>query len=1131
MLDFVSDTFRQLRRISQDVKHGLAIKSAYSKMYSLFLESMAQATQDMAVTFGGPFAQMTQLCRQYDFMAHYDQLNVFRNRARNLHSFSEVVLQTAWLADYSIVVRFLSVIFQTPLPAAWGKELIDIDNVVHKSDNGYKDGEAFRNVMRVVVEKVGDEYFSARSEQQGLSIKVWYGCKNYYGDWTYLKSLLHIGTQVNLVHPYEQDNVWRAELYIIEPDFLVDVSAIAACFQEYGASSWHYQLAKLRPDEITPDILLGNFAGQLLDEAIYNDRPLTYAESIRHFFRKNALSVAACEGLEEKFHSEARRQKENLQKLVHEIFPTDRTIDIYQVLLEPSFFCEMLGLQGRMDLLQENLRVLMEQKSGRMDEFRHAHREKHYVQVLLYLAYLHYAFGIDNRDVSLYLLYSKYEGRNGLLKEGPAPALLFDALRIRNEIAWQEIGSACFSPIDWQQFYVDSLFLNPRSRKLWTDYARPRLEALISPLQSLEKEEYAYFQHMFGFIQREKVLAKMGGTGLRREVGGMAALWNATLEERTEAGDILCDLTLDFYDEKDGDSQGKRNIADDSPRLSGIEEIILRPNKPVADRNSHIAEGTNFRKGDVVVIYPYDRDSEPDVRRTLVIRAAISEIRPESIRLRLRAPQRNKVVFVKPENFVWAMEHDTIEASFSQLIRGLYAFVTMENAVRRQIVLGMMDARREENYVLKGTYGEFDELVKRAMQAKDFFLLIGPPGTGKTSTGMVNILKECLLRGESGVLLSAYTNRAVEEICTKLQNNGMDFLRIGGESHCSGDMRQYLLAERAKACRNVDELRQLLTKSRIIVGTVAALSAVPHLFRMKHFETAIIDEASQILEPHMFQLLAADEGKGVERFILIGDHKQLPAVVKQTRQAAKVEDAALRRLGIVDTTQSLFERLLLRLTTENPLVWQLQTQWRMHPDVAIFSNNFFYNGTLRAGSAPHQQSNEHYADLKNRLHFVNVKKQAATGENLTTSDKTNAAEAKKTAAFVRKLFAAAKREGGKTPEIGIIVPFRNQISTIREHLQPLVKTYPQVGDITIDTVERYQGSERDFIIYSTTVCRPQQLNFLCGQSFTDETGRTIDRKLNVALTRARKQTIVLGDAEVLRRNEIYSALIDFCSRN
>ena len=106
----------------------------------------------------------------------------------------------------------------------------------------------------------------------------------------------------------------------------------------------------------------------------------------------------------------------------------------------------------------------------------------------------------------------------------------------------------------------------------------------------------------------------------------------------------------------------------------------------------------------------------------------------------------------------------------------------------------------------------------------------------------------------------------------------------------------------------------------------------------------------------------------------------------------------------------------------------------------------------------------------------------------------------------------------------MIVPYRNQIAVIRKEIERF--GMPELEAVTIDTVERYQGSQRDVIIYSFTVQGKWQLEFLAGSCF-DEDGRTIDRKLNVALTRARRQMIMTGNAEVLSANSVFSKLISY----
>ena len=107
--------------------------------------------------------------------------------------------------------------------------------------------------------------------------------------------------------------------------------------------------------------------------------------------------------------------------------------------------------------------------------------------------------------------------------------------------------------------------------------------------------------------------------------------------------------------------------------------------------------------------------------------------------------------------------------------------------------------------------------------------------------------------------------------------------------------------------------------------------------------------------------------------------------------------------------------------------------------------------------------------------------------------------------------------------MGVIVPYRNQIALIRRETERL--GIGALADITIDTVERYQGSQRDIIIYSFTIQQPAQLDFLTSNCFQED-GITIDRKLNVAMTRARKQLIMTGNVEILRQNAVFSQLID-----
>ena len=142
--------------------------------------------------------------------------------------------------------------------------------------------------------------------------------------------------------------------------------------------------------------------------------------------------------------------------------------------------------------------------------------------------------------------------------------------------------------------------------------------------------------------------------------------------------------------------------------------------------------------------------------------------------------------------------------------------------------------------------------------------------------------------------------------------------------------------------------------------------------------------------------------------------------------------------------------------------------------------------------------------------------------NIQTSEKVNTDEARIVADLLRRIHRFYGERFDTDRTIGVIVPYRNQIAMIRHEIEKL--EIPELEQISIDTVERYQGSQRDVIIYSFTIQQPSQLTFLTANCF-EENNRVIDRKLNVAITRARKQMIMTGNTTVLNRNKIFAELI------
>ena len=219
------------------------------------------------------------------------------------------------------------------------------------------------------------------------------------------------------------------------------------------------------------------------------------------------------------------------------------------------------------------------------------------------------------------------------------------------------------------------------------------------------------------------------------------------------------------------------------------------------------------------------------------------------------------------------------------------------------------------------------------------------------------ILKEQLAEPGSSVLLLSYTNRAVDEMSSKLVEHGIDFMRIGPELSCAPEYRSFLIGEKISSCGNVGQVREAIMSARVFAATVASLNGSINLLSLKKFDLVIIDEASQIPEPHLLGILSAKTEEGVpaiDRIVMIGDHKQLPAVVQQTAQEAGVEESELRETGLCDCRMSMFERFVNRYGDDPEVTYTLTRQGRMHSEIAEFPNERFYNGKLDIAGLPHQ---------------------------------------------------------------------------------------------------------------------------------------------------------------------------------
>lgn len=1073
--------------------------------------------------FGNLSSQVESLCRQHN-IAPQDIVAIQKMR-RHSNSYAPILPEDV-AYDCRALAIFVSAVVQEAIPSflvgkipARGRttENIQITNYRY---------------IRCIVREWDDSTIQVAVTNQDSSeelLLVDYMNTPDYIDFSYLRPMLREGMQLNLLDCTVTRKKVVPRLIVVEPDYLIDISTIANCFETYGHHPLLFTVNRLTPRLSNKHIVLGNFAGSALDDIINHPAEYDIKETFRSNFREKALDYATCPDFDAaSFKQDAERQVENIKGIVDEIF---QTFDREKAILEPSFVCERLGIQGRVDLMTTDLKLLVEQKSGKntfierkyKNPHGSLHVEKHYVQVLLYYGILQYNFQLSPKNAHIQLLYSKYPLPDGLLEVEPLQKLIREAIRFRNQAVATEFwmadnGFDRMLPLLTPQ----TLNVEKQNDNFYNRYLLPQLTETLVPLHQLNDLERAYFTRMMTFVIKEQLVSKVG---VQEGVGNSNAdLWNMPLAEKKETGNIYTGLTI---------TKKER-----SSSFNGYDTITLA----VPQQGEDFLP--NFRRGDMIYLYAYKKNEAPDVRMSILFKGSLQEIHGDRLVVHLNDGQQNPDLI---SGDYFAIEHAGSDIGGTSAIRSLYTFIT-SNEERRQLLLGQRVPCVDKSLTLSRSYHpDYDEIILKAKQAQDYFLLIGPPGTGKTSQALQFLVREQLaekpkvqsskLKVQNSILLLAYTNRAVDEICNMLTENELDYIRIGNEFSCDPKYSDHLLKEVLDDNATLNSIKSTLADARIVVATTSTMNSNAALFNIKHFDLAIIDEASQILEPNIIGLLTVRhaERRAIERFILIGDHKQLPAVVQQqdTLEAEETNNL-LKDIHLLSCANSLFERLILteRAADRTDFIGTLHKQGRMHPDIADFANRKFYaREQLECVPLAHQleqtlaynETSEDETDdvLKaHRMIFIPSK----PCRQLNISEKVNTEEARIITDLLRRLYRQLGNNFDPQKSVGVIVPYRNQIAMIRKEIEKL--GIPELEEISIDTVERYQGSQRDIILYSFTIQSRYQLDFLTANTFYED-GQPIDRKLNVAITRARKQLILIGNEPTLRHNQLFAELIDY----
>ena len=1045
-------TAKELYDIIQELATGEPSVSNLRQLHEVISLAAAEGCRSQGGTFGNIFSQVDFVCKHYGLKSAQKWAI---QQARRHTNGRETLSREEWYYDLRAVTLLISAVFHEDVPGCL-LELLPV-NLQPKSTLLSID----KRYIRCIVRSFDASTITADTEDS--EVLVDYANTEGGRDFSYLQKVLREGMQLNLLdcHLYS-DTLITPGLIVVEPDFMLDISSLAACFTAYGHHPLLYTVSRLKPRLNTQAILLGNFAGTALDDIIHNPE-VTLQQSLQRSYREQAELFAACVDFnQEKFELMAAEQMKNIREAVKILAPAYRSY-----LLEPSFVCEKLGLQGRVDLMTADMGLLVEQKSGKNQKIEYqshdAHGlqlENHYVQLLLYYGILRYNFDKSDSQVDTRLLYSRYAPKKGLVAVNYYRTLFREAIRLRNQIVATELliardGFGRIVPL----LNADIIYKGIARDGYFHHYILPEIETLKSQLSNLKPLERAYYERMMTFVYREQRAQKLGSSEqtLHHAGGCNSDLWLQPLSEKQEQGNIIMPLNIVAQEKTDPDG--------------GFDRITLRF---VTVPNGSPLGTLNFRTGDMVYLYQYT--DTPDVRKSILYKGSIEDFRDGQVIILLNDGQQNPDIFCVSDR-LWAVEHGGSDVGTNSNIRGLHQLI-LASQRKKDLLLGQRAPKADTSLTLSKAYNpHYDDIVLKVKQARDYFLLVGPPGTGKTSMALRFIIEEELASHNSSptptpsILLMAYTNRAVDEIRSMLEEAG------------------------------------LANDERILVGTTSMMQARPFLLSGRHFSLAIVDEASQVLEPGLIGLLSSDQ---IDRFVLIGDHKQLPAVVQQNPEETRVEDPLLQAIGLSDCRQSFFQRLYNWECAQgrSQFIGTLTHQGRMHPEVAEFAGQHFYGPWLTPVPLPHQQEKALNYDLpaQDKLDEILKSRRMAFFDG-------NSSMVIDLALRIRR-FYGDKFNPQKT--LGIIVTYRKQIAAIREALP----------DVAIDTVERYQGSQRDVIIYDFGISRLYQLDFLTASTFVDDEGQVVDRKLNVALTRARRQMLMVGNTRILIHNALLRQLID-----
>jgi DNA replication ATP-dependent helicase Dna2 len=842
---------------------------------------------------------------------------------------------------------------------------------------------------------------------------------------------------------------------ILEPDALLNITDINN--GEYCARQ--YPLRRMIPSPPTMATLKGSITHQAFKEMLKGGEP-DVAGPLEQAMDAQAADIALRQLDPEALRADAQPHLEALAQwygVQHaRLWGAPSDIRAETLLLAPE-----VGLRGRLDFLTRGAGgdALLELKTGqvRADLPKREHRWQVYgYQTLLAVRYPSTADLTQRRAPSQAKLL--YSGTPGQAEEHAIPFTVRDLLRVldlRNQLALIHATGVVPAPPSAAKCDRCMLRTDCQRGSRLLGWEPPHDEA---PAVSVDPAEVAWFSHWSELLRLEARAAEEDGR----------ALWRQTPDERRAAGRALGGLI----------QEGEAKLT-----LSGEWEYTFS-----CDNTSEL------REGDAVLL----SDGDP----------IGGEIVTGSI---LRLDERGVTVWT-PERIHHPALIDrygsdiTHDRTARNLWRWLDATPRLKALVSGQQpptfdLITPLDSATTLNQ-------EQSAAVERALAARDFLLIQGPPGTGKTAV-VAEVVRQAVARGER-VLLAAFTNQAVDTMLARIvAESDIDAVRLGHTLAVAPALRPWRLAERARAAAQAAGetltathapqphwLRAALTHAQVVAATTATWSSEHYddAGEALTFDLAVVDEATQLTTPALLGALRL-----ARRFILAGDERQLPPLV--------MSEAA----GKAGLSRPLFAELLERWGDSASAA--LRRQYRMNPVICGFASETFYNGALVTEGDARTATLAFTLDPTDPLAPVLDPTHPLVLLDVPSLPNERGAKVSRAQALAARRLIAALLAGGVAPlSIGVIAPWRAQVAAIRQEVQALHASATDVSDLVVDTVDRFQGAEREIIIFALGGIPAVLQSGGRGANFLADPHR-----LNVALTRAQRKLIALGDLQDLRR--------------